>query len=91
MMDTEKVISEFIIRLERLESRVPELERENAFLKIENADLRERLGKYVNPKNSPVTVRYLHRRTVTCRRTTKAFVKVPEGIRAGSPAIKVIC
>ena len=41
----DKIISELIMRLERLERRVLELERENA-------ELCERLLKYENPKNS---------------------------------------
>ena len=45
LIDKDKIISELIIRLERLEVRVLELERENA-------QLRERLSKYENPKNS---------------------------------------
>lgn len=44
-MDKDKIIAELIIRLERLELRVLELERENA-------QLRARLSKYENPKNS---------------------------------------
>lgn len=40
------------MRLDRLEQRVVELERENVLLKKENAELRERLAKYENPKNS---------------------------------------
>ena len=44
-IDKDKIISELIIRLDRLEGRVLELERENAHL-------RDRLSKYENPKNS---------------------------------------
>lgn len=58
-MDREKVISELIMRLDRLEGRVLELERENISLrkenislKRENEGLRERLARYGSPKNS---------------------------------------
>jgi transposase len=44
-IDKDKIISGLIIRLERLEARVLELERENA-------ELRDRLRGYENPKNS---------------------------------------
>ena len=44
-IDKNKIISELIIRLERFEGRVLELERENA-------ELREGLSNYENPKNS---------------------------------------
>ncbi len=52
VIDREKIIAELIIRLDRLEGRVLELERENAFLKKENAELRDRLSGHENPKNS---------------------------------------
>jgi transposase len=45
IIEKDKIISELIIRLERLERRVFELEKENA-------ELRGRLLKYENPKNS---------------------------------------
>lgn len=44
-MDKDKIIAELTVRLERLELRVLELERENS-------GLRERLSKYENRKNS---------------------------------------
>lgn len=44
-IDKDKIISELIIRLDRLEGRVLELE-------MENAHLRHMLSKYQNPKNS---------------------------------------
>jgi|GEM_PF-4445701 len=46
--DKEKIKSLLIIRLDRLEGRIIELERENIFLK----GPRDRLAKYWNPKNS---------------------------------------
>mgnify|MGYP000076199307 CR=1 FL=1 len=45
LIDKDRIISELIARLERLEQRVLELE-------MENAELREHLTKYENPKNS---------------------------------------
>lgn len=51
-IDSGKIISELIIRLDRLEQRVVELERENVFLKKENDELRGRIAKYGSPKNS---------------------------------------
>ena len=40
IIDKEKIISELIIRLDRLERRVLELERENIFLRKENVSLK---------------------------------------------------
>lgn len=48
IIDKDKIISELIIRMERLERRIRELEG----LEKENKILRERLSKYENPKNS---------------------------------------
>lgn len=45
LIGKDRIIAELIIRLERLEKRVFELERENAQLRVG-------LSKYENPKNS---------------------------------------
>ncbi len=52
IIDKDKIISELIIRLKRLERRIRELEG----LEKENKILRERPSKYENPKNLPLPV-----------------------------------
>lgn len=52
LMDKDGIIAKLLIRLDNLEGRVLELERENIFLKKENTYLRDRLSMFENPKNS---------------------------------------